>query len=280
MKYFLRNKGIWILLLAVALTVAGWGYAAVSGGMANPAANAVGIAAQPVQKLVTNMADWLERFYNYSFEYKTLEEENAQLRQQVAELQEQAREGQEATQENERLRELLGLAKKRTELTFESALVIARSATNWNSTLTLSKGTADGVKAGDCVVDETGVLVGVVSETGLNWSTVITVVDPDLEMGAKAVRTESVAVLQGDFTLMTQGRLKLNYLPEDAQLLSGDEIVTFSTEGVYPSGLVVGSVEELGTDESGMTSYAVIVPAAKLDNLSEVFVIKAFDQVD
>ena len=68
--------------------------------------------------------------------------------------------------------------------------------------------------------------------------------------------------------------------PDGAQLVSGDEVVTSGMGDVYPSGLVVGRVEGVFTDPSGMTRYAVVIPDAALDQLVEVFVIKEFDIVE
>ena len=133
---------------------------------------------------------------------------------------------------------------------------------------------------GDCVITETGVLVGVVSQGGYNWSSVSTVINTDTEMGGIVTRTYSAGVLEGDFALMAQGKLKLNYLPEGAQLVSGDEVVTSGKGDVFPSGLVVGQVEGVFTDPSGQSRYAVVVPLAKLDSLIEVFVIKDFTIVE
>jgi len=79
---------------------------------------------------------------------------------------------------------------------------------------------------------------------------------------------------------MSQGRLKLSYLPENTELLAGDLVVTSGKGGVYPSGLVVGSIESIHTDPSGMSRYAVVAPRADLDHLIQVFVIKQFDIVD
>ena len=139
------------------------------------------------------------------------------------------------------------------------------------------------MEAGDCVVDEYGNLVGVISVVGANWSTLITVVDVDLEMGGLIARTDGAAILEGDFELMGQGKLKLTYLPEDTQLLAGDTILTSGLvsggTATYPSGLVVGYVEEVRSDDSGMSDYAVLTPAAQLGTLEQVFVIKAFDMV-
>ena len=137
-----------------------------------------------------------------------------------------------------------------------------------------------GVEAGDCVVTEMGVLVGVVSKTGLNWSTVSTIINTDTQMGGIVNRTYSAGVLEGDFSLMNQDRLKLNYLPEGAQLVSGDEVLTSGRGEVFPSGLVVGQVEGVFTDPSGQTRYAVVKPAVDLDALIKVFVIKDFEIVE
>ena len=142
------------------------------------------------------------------------------------------------------------------------------------------KGSASGVAAGNCVITETGMLVGVVSEVGTNWCTVSTIINTDIEMGGLVTRTYSAGVLEGDFSLMSQGKLKLNYLPEGAQLVSGDEVLTSGKGDVYPSGLVVGRVEGVFTDPSGMTRYAVITPDVDLSSLIEVFVIKDFDIVE
>ena len=219
----------------------------------------------------------MEGAYTYVFRYQELEDELKALRAQVGELQEEVRQGEEAIRENEQLRQLLEFQKRRRELTTEPAKVTARSTDNWESTLTLSKGTSSGIEAGDCVITETGVLVGVVSETGLNWSIVSTVINTDTEMGGIVMRTYSAGVLEGDFSLMNQGKLKLNYLPEGAQLVSGDEVLTSGRGEIFPSGLEVGRVEGVFTDPSGQTRYAVVEPSVTLDSLIEVFVIKDFE---
>ena len=79
---------------------------------------------------------------------------------------------------------------------------------------------------------------------------------------------------------MGQGKLKLSYLPENSDLIAGDLVLTSGKGGVYPSGLAAGHVEEVYTEASGMTRYAVIQPETDLDGLKQVFVIKSFDIVE
>ena len=266
MKDFLRNNGILILIIALLLSLITAVLTFTFGGIANPFANLAGVVATPFRNGFHGLVSWTEGVYSDAFE------------------REQARAGEAASRENERLRDLLGLKEKRADFDLESATVTARGSSNWASTLTISKGSAADVAAGDCVVDQYGNLVGVVSEVGLNWSSLITVVDMDLEMGAIIARTDGAAIAEGDFTLMGEKRLKLTFLPDGVQLMAGDTILTSGLvsggEATYPSGLVVGYVQEVRADHSGMSDYAILTPAADLGGLEQVFVIKDFDVVE
>ena len=91
---------------------------------------------------------------------------------------------------------------------------------------------------------------------------------------------DGVAGAEGDFALMGEDRLKLSYLPVDTALLVGDYIVTSGLGGYYPSNLVIGTVESVEADDNGLAQYAVLAPMLDFDDLTEVFVIKAFDIVE
>ena len=212
--------------------------------------------------------------------YKELEERVAELESQVAQMDEENRRAQTALDENERLRKLLELRDAHRDFTFESAAITGRTTTSWSSTLTLSKGTSSGIEKDMCVVTETGYLVGVVTETGTNWATVNTLIDPSTNMGATAVRTEESAILTSDLDTMAKGCCKLSYLSPSAALGEGDQVMTSGMGGVYPSGIIVGTVTETDVTASGMEAYAVVEPSVHLDELSQVFVIKAFDVVE
>lgn len=280
MKEFFRRNGALLLVIALLLTVLIGLASAFLGGNADPMSNLFNTVTAPVRGGISAALDWAEGVYAYVLRYDQLQEELDQLRREVAQLEDQAREGEEALRENERLRELLNLQEKRRDFVFESARVTARSAYNWESTLTLSKGSSSGVEAGDCVVTETGLFVGVVTQVGTNYCVVSTLINTDIEMGGIITRTYSAGILEGDFALMERGRLKLSYLPDGAQLVAGDEVLTSGMGDVYPSGLVVGQVEGVFTEASGKTRYAVIEPAVSLDSLVQVFVIKDFEIVE
>lgn len=284
MKDFWRNNGILILIIALLLSLITAVLSFTFGGIANPFANLAGIVATPFRNGLHAVVSWTEGVYSNAFEREQMAQELEALKQENAKLREQAREGEAASRENERLRDLLGLKEKRKDFELESAVVTARGSSNWASTLTISKGSTAGIEAEDCVVDQYGNLVGIINVVGLNWSTLITVVDVDLEVGALIARTDGAAIAEGDFTLMGQNKLKLTYLPDGAQLLAGDAILTSGLvsggDATYPSGLVLGYVEQVCAEHSGMSDYAILTPATDLEALEQVFVIKAFDIVE
>lgn len=280
MKQFFRQNGLLLLICAGVLTLIIGISSALMGSSADPFSNALHVITTPVRNGVGAVADWAEGIYGYVFRYSQTQDELSRLRQQIAEMEEQARSGQDALRENEQLRELLNLQQRRRDFVFESARITAPATSNWQSTLTISKGTNFGIEAGDCVVTETGVLVGVVSTVGSNSAVVSTVINTDIDMGGMIARTYSSGILEGDFTLMEEGKLKLSYLPDGARLVAGDEVLTSGKGGIYPSGLVVGHVDGVFTDPSGQTRYAVILPEVELGSLIEVFVIKEFDIVE
>ena len=279
MKDFFRRNGLLILIAAILLALVTTVVSMLLGGKANPVANLVNFITTPVRNGISAVTNWAEERYSDAFELEQMKTELADLKKENAELEAKSREAEAAIQENERLYNLLELTPKGKEFTKEAAMVTARSTSNWESTLTLSKGSAQGIEVDDCVVDEYWNLVGIVAEVGENWCTVRTLIDANTEMGGQLVRTGGAAILEGDLALMGEGKMKLTYLPENRQLMSGDLVPTSGRGGVYPSGLVAGHVEEVRTDASGMTDYAVIVPETDLGNLQQVFVIKDFDIV-
>lgn len=279
MKDFLRQNGILLLIAAVLLSIALWLGSALLGGT-DPVSNLVNSIATPFRSGVTAVLDWTAGVREYVLHYDELHEELDALRAEVARLEDEVRRNEEASKENEQLRELLELKQKRKDFTFQSARISERSTDNWSNTLTLGKGSNAGLETGDSVITETGALVGVITVVGYNWATVSTVIDPSSELGGIVNRTYSAGVLEGDFTLMGQGKLKLSYLPDSAQLVSGDEVLTSGKGGVYPSGLVVGTVDGVFTDPSGINRYAVVTPAADLSELIEVFVVTDFEIVE
>ena len=261
-------------VIAVVLSVMSY-FSATSAALPNLA----GIVASPFRSLSAAVTETLGGWMDYFTEFDALKEENRQLKLQIAEMEEEVRQATFDREENAHLRKVAELREQRRDLHLESARVLVQDSSNWYSLLTINKGTAYDIEVGDCVVTEEGYLLGVVAEAGLNWATVRTILDSESSIGALVFRSGSSALAQGDFSLMRENRLRLDYLPVDCSPLAGDIVVTSGLLGNYPSGLVIGSVEEVQVDDSGASSYAILAPEANFDALTEVFVIKSFEIV-
>lgn len=279
MKRPANKFGIMVLAAAAAVAVllSVMSYFSVSSAVLP---NLAGIIASPFRSAAAAVSDRVSGWAAYLTEFDALKEENEQLKLKIAGMEETVRQAEADREENVRLRELSGLREQRRDLHFESARILVGDTSNWSSMLTVNKGTVHGVEVGDCVVTEAGYLVGVVTEAGSNWSTVRTVLDSETSIGALVFRSGATTVAQGDFALMNEGRLALNYLGTEPDVVSGDLVVTSGLADYYPSQLVIGYVEEVRSSDNGLSQYAVLRPEAELSGLTQVFIVTSFDIVD
>mgnify|MGYP001123712858 FL=1 len=279
MKRPANKFGIMVLAAAavIAVLLSVMSYFSVSAAVLP---NLAGIIASPFRSASAAISGYVSGWTEYLTEFDALKEENGQLKMKIAEMEESVRQAEADRDENVRLRELAGLREQRRDLHFESARILVQDASNWSSMLTVNKGTAHDVEVGDCVVTEAGCLVGVVTKAGSNWSTVRTVLDSETSIGALVFRSGATAVAQGDFALMSEGRLALNYLGTEPDVVSGDLVVTSGLRGYYPSQLVIGYVEEVRASDNGLAQYAVLRPEAELAGLTQVFIVTSFDITD
>lgn len=280
MKAYLKKYGV--RLLIIVLLVAGVlaiGRNVRDGG-AGLLSNVSGAIRTPFQKVATAVVGRMEELYGYIYEYDKLKLENERLRAQLADLEQQIRENDQAAEENARLREILNLQQKHTDYVFESAKVVSWNASNWDSSFTISKGADAELAVGDSVVTEYGVLVGTITEVGASWATVETVVDLDTNIGVLVGAEEVSGILEGDYTLMRSQYMRLSFVAETGQIITGDIVVTSGAGGAYPQGLIVGTVSSVHSEAAGQVEYAVVEPYTKLDDLTQVFIIKDYRVVE
>ena len=182
------------------------------------------------------------------------------------------RNAQIAVDENEQLRVLTGLVKNNPTFHYDMAEVIAHSPGQWTTTISIDKGTMDGVAENDLVVTAEG-MVGYVSLAAPNYSQVTTVLDTNMQAGALVTRTRESGVAQGDYELMGDGMLRMSYLGKDSDVVIGDTIQTSGEGGIFPKGIMIGTVERVMTEENGMNNYAVIRPFVDPADVTDVYII-------
>ena len=86
-------------------------------------------------------------------------------------------------------------------------------------------------------------------------------------------RTKDLCIVEGDITLMDSGIVKLSRIKTNAQMQSGDKVVTSNISSKYLPGLLVGYVKDITTDDSGLSKSGNLIPAADFDHLTDVIVI-------
>ena len=281
MKKYLKEHGVRLAIIVVAAALlVGLASRPKKDGSSGALAGMTNSLRIPIQGAVGSVVDWMQGIYGYIYQYDKLVAENESLRQQLAEAQEQVRQSAESAEENVRLRTLLGYLEKNTTFITESAMITSWDASNWVSAFTISKGTDNGIKKGDCVITESGMLVGQVAELGTNWATVRTVIDVNMDAGVLVGDSDIAAMLVGDYALMQENKCKLSYFTEDTTLFTGDSVVTSGRGGAFPFGIIVGTVTELRSEAGGQSYYAVVDPAVDLSLLSQVFIIKDFEVIE
>jgi rod shape-determining protein MreC len=202
----------------------------------------------------------------------TVQKQNKMLRNEVEQLRAQNVKANEYAAENVRLRELLGYKNSATQFDLVVARVIGRESATWTRMIVIDRGTQDGVDKNMAVVTARG-LVGVVTEAGPVSAKVEMILDARTSVGALVQRSRVAGIIEGSPDNVRQPRL-IN-IPRNEDVQDGDVIVTSGFGGVYPKGLMIGTVESVHNDAGGLLKYAVVEPAVDFQRLEDVAVIVA-----
>lgn len=241
-------------------------------GNPSPVTRVVRFVTTPVQRAASGIGGFFGKGLSYFTDFDALQAENEELWRQLREMEQTVRDAELALEENARLRQQAGQPERQRDLTTVEAEVIARNPGDWATTLTLDKGSNHGVEVGDLVITVDG-MAGYVSEVAGNTCEITTVVDVEMQCGALITRTRETAIAEGDYDLMAEGNLRLSYLTEDASVVIGDTVETSGRGGVFPKGVMIGTVENVLPEDNGISYYAVLRPFVDVDTVSSVSIV-------
>ena len=219
-----------------------------------------------LQRLMTGGLTGAEDFWTGYIDLRHVNEENAALKQELQALQIRLQEERALGQRTQDLRQLLEL-RQRAELATTAAEIIAAGASPEFRTVTIDKGSADGLAADMAVISPGGV-VGRVILSSPRAAKVQLLVDHNAAAGAILERSRAQGVVVG---LGADG-LRMDYVPGTADVKPGDLVVTSGIDGIYPKGFVIGTVADV---ERGPGSYhqIKIQPAVDFSRIEEVLVV-------
>ena len=262
-----------ILVVAALLTVG----LAILSGVTNTTVGHVlvqGVLA-PFRAAGTALTTAAEKYYGYMFRYEALAAENEVLQQKISEMEDVARQADAVSRENERLRQVLNLSKANEDFVLVDAYIIGWSSTDWESKLTINRGTTSGIQENMCAVTSNGEVVGLVTEAGPNYAIVKTVLDSTLEISAIIASSGYTGMVSGGYINGYETLLRMDYLSSSAIIRNKDQVVT-SGSTVYPRNLILGYVVDAGFDDTGVAKYAVLEPATEISSLEQVFIITEY----
>jgi len=170
--------------------------------------------------------------------------------------------------ENQRLRGLLSVVES-TSHTGIAAKVIGRDPTNWNQSLTVDTGRDQLVKIGYPVLEQNGV-VGQVVAVGGSSSRVLLITDPASGVDAIVQGSRARGVVQG-----TGEGCHLEYVLSEDEVKIGDRIITSGMDGIFPKGLLIGVVSDVGPARKGGSMFQSITvqPTVNMNRLENLLII-------
>ncbi len=221
-----------------------------------------------LQRLLTSGRDGVANAWSGYIGLRGLHVENRALTGTVAELELALQEQRALAKRAEGLERLLEM-RAAVALPTASARVIATDATPYFRTLTLDRGTDDGVYADAAVIASTGVVGRIVGTPGRRASRVQLLIDRNAAAGARLERTRASGVVMGGDD---ETALRMEYVSNLQDVRVGDRIVTSGTDGIYPRGFAIGSVTDVAP---GVGLYLVIGvdPVVEFSKMEQVLVV-------
>jgi rod shape-determining protein MreC len=221
-----------------------------------------------VQGGTSGMLQGIENVWGNYIWLRGVRSENEALKKQVTDLSVQLQEQHALAQSAARLQELLSL-QTNTRLPTIAADVIAGNPNPGMLTITIGRGSADGVQTDMAVVAAAGVVGRVVGAPATHAARVQLLIDRNAAAGAYTERTHSGGmVVGGDRDLP----LTMDLVSNLSDVKAGDQVVASGVDGIYPRGFAIGRVE---SSERGTGLYRAITvrPAVDFSGLEEVLVV-------
>lgn len=219
-----------------------------------------------VQRLTMSAVDGVRGIWTGYIGLRQAHVENEALKEELRALQVRLQEERALAQRTEGLRQLLEL-RDRAGLETEAAEVIAAAADLDFRTITIDKGSDEGLQADMAVISAAGVVGRVILASG-RAAKVQLLIDRNAAVGATIERSRAQGIAMG----VGAGELHMQYVPGTADVSVGDLVVTSGIDGIYPKGFVIGTVESV---DGGRGTYHEIVvrPAVDFTRLEEVLVV-------
>jgi rod shape-determining protein MreC len=245
------------------------------GGYLGAASRGLGGSLVGVQTWFATRFTAIQDFLAAPRDIVALRQRNAELEQEVLRLQGQLIDLQQKVDETEILAALVDFTRANPERSYKGAAVVGRDPSPFLHYIIINRGSNDGILRGMPVVTNQG-LIGRVDAVIADASRVQLITDPASAINVHLQNADTDAVLGGSVT----GDLELDMISQEANVETGDVVLTSGLGGGYPPDLIVGQVLNVRKRDFELFQQATIQPTVDFARLEIVLVITNFRPVD
>lgn len=260
-----------VMLCVVAMYTAWMGH----NGHSNGLSNVMGIVATPLQQLVTWGQNRLDGLVLGPGEAAALEKQVTELQEELNRKNKELADYYTVKRENEMLRAYLELKQLHDDWKMVEATVIGQDSSDPFGGIVLNKGSIAGVQPGDPVITDGG-LVGRVVRVSATYAKVMLLTHPELGISAQAPRTGETGIVTGDKRMGDQQLVQMKHLDTRTLVAVGDLVITTGLGGVFPAGVIVGTVERMTDSDVDVSKVALVRPAVDLRTVTSVMILTDF----
>lgn len=273
MLRYIINRYVLSFFALVVLALVLISYTGESRATLTPVEKIVKIVTTPLEAGTSKVVNGVSDTVNLVFSFGSITAENKTLKERVAALESENNLLKEYEYQNMRLRDILQFrdSVSRSYNTV-SASVIARNPSNWFQTITINRGTSDGVKKNMAVVTSQGLVGHVINVTGSS-AEVSLIINDSSAVGGLVQVTRTPGIVEG--LADNSGYLKMIHIATEAPVREKQIVISSGLGGIFPKGLPIGRITKLEMESNGLVKYAMIRPFVDFNRLEEVLVIRS-----
>lgn len=275
MRFFFRSRQFKIILAILISLITVSAIFSVIGNKIAPGADIVGTITAPVRSATTAVSNFFSDLSEKFSDSNKTALKNSELETEINDLRKKLADYEKVTAENDFYKDYLEIKDANPDFKFAPATLISRDNTDPYKGFIINQGSAHGIEAYDPVITDAG-LVGFISEVGLTTSKVTTVLSSDFTVGALDNRTNDSGIVTGSLEICNKNQTTFKNLSRSCNIAIGDYVVT-SGEGIFPKGLLIGTIKYIGNDQYNTSIYANIEPFVDIENIRNVMVITDFE---
>ena len=221
----------------------------------------------PIQNLLTSATSSISDVFDHYFFLVETSKENDRLLLEVNLLSKKNNELLERNKLLERSDSLIEFLDE-DERPFVIAKVIGYDATQWSKVIFINRGTDHKVQKNSSVMTNAGV-IGHVIHASSNSSKVLLITDSRSAVDSLFQETRESGITVGT----GENICEMKFVPISAKVNLGDKVISSGLGGVFPKGLVVGTVVDIVKKSQELFQDIMVAPSADLSNIEEVIVL-------